>query len=162
MTALKNQIAIAAPVEKIWTVLASLAMLEKYDPTVLKSEVTSTHSSGLGAARKVYMRDGKNWFEEKVTIWQPGQALQFQLTDCTFPINGLRHTYSFSASGEKTVVTQVMEYEVKFGLLGRLLDWLMICRQTNKGIVLFMNGLKQFVEKKHDTDFENISKHKNQ
>ena len=146
MATLRNEIAINAPVEKIWAVLSDLSLLEKYDPAVLKSEVISVEKPGIGTMRKVYMKDGKNWFEEKVTIWQPNQALTIQLTNCTFPINGLKHSYSFSSGGGITVVREVMEYEVKFGLFGKLLDWLMIKKQSDKGIKLFMEGLKRFVE----------------
>ncbi|HXS36212.1 MAG TPA: SRPBCC family protein [Flavipsychrobacter sp.] len=150
MTTLKNEIAINAPVDKIWAVLSDLALLEKYDPTVLKSELISVEKSGIGAKRKVYMKDGKNWFEEKITIWQPNQTLTIQLTNCTFPIKGLRHSYSFSSSGDNTIVKQVMEYEVKFGLLGKLMNWMMIKKQSDRGVKLFMDGLKKIVEKNNN------------
>lgn len=146
MTTIKNEIAINAPVEKIWAVLSDLPLLEKYDPTVLKSELISTEKSGVGAKRKVYMNDGKNWFEEKVTIWQPGEALTIQLTDCTFPIHSLNHSYSFSINGATTVVRQIMQYEVKYGLIGKIMDKMMIRKQSDKGIKLFMGGLKKIVE----------------
>lgn len=109
MSKLYNEIVISAPVERIWSVLSDLEALEKYDPTVLKSELISNERTGIGAKRKVYMRDGKNWFEEKVTVWQPDYALTIQLTNCTFPINGLKHSYSFSPEGNGTLVKQVME-----------------------------------------------------
>ncbi|MBS1689044.1 MAG: SRPBCC family protein [Bacteroidetes bacterium] len=147
MTTLKNEIAINAPVEKIWAVLSDLPLLEKYDPTVLKSELVSTETSGIGAKRKVYMKDGKNWFEEKITIWQPNESLTIQLTNCTFPISGLAHSYSFSTNGNNTIVRQVMKYEVKYGVLGKIMDWLMIKKQSDKGIKLFMSGLKNIVER---------------
>ena len=147
MATLKNEIVIKAPVEKIWAVLSDLPLLEKYDPTVLKSELVSTEASGIGAKRKVYMKDGKNWFEEKVTLWQPNEALTIRLTNCTFPINGLQHSYSFSSIGNNTTVRQVMIYDVKFGVLGKIMDWLMIRKQSDKGIKLFMSGLKDIVER---------------
>lgn len=146
MTTLKNEISINAPVKRVWAILSDLKLLEKYDPTVLKSELISAEKSGVGAKRKVYMKDGKNWFEEKVTQWQPDHALTIQLTNCTFPINSLKHSYSFSSNGGVTIVRQVMEYEVKFGLLGKIMDWLMIKKQSDKGIKLFMGGLKKIVE----------------
>jgi ligand-binding SRPBCC domain-containing protein len=147
MTTLKNEIAINAPVEKIWAVLSNLQLLEIYDPTVLKSEIISAEKDGIGTKRKVYMKDGKNWFEEKVTQWEPCKTLAIQLTNCSFPINGLEHNYSFISDGNSTIVKQTMEYEVKFGLLGKLMDMLIIKKQSDKGIKLFMKGLKEIVEK---------------
>jgi len=40
-----------------------------------------------------------------------------------------------------------MQYTVKFGLLGVVLDKLMIRRQTDGGIKQFFSGLKTFAEK---------------
>ncbi len=146
MTTLINEMSINAPVEKIWGILASLDTLEKYDPTVKTSRAISADKTGVGAKRKVNMKDGKNWFEEKVTVWQPNEALTYQLTDCSFPINGLKHSYSFEQNGSGTIVKQVMEYSVKFGLLGKIMDVLMIRSQTEKGIKKFFAGLKEYAE----------------
>ena len=146
MTTLHNEITINAPIEKIWEALSSLENLDKFDPTVKKSTVLSTEKSGLGAKRKVDMLDGKNWFEEKVTVFKPNEALTYQLTDCSFPIKGLQHSYSFEKIGNQTKVKQVMQYTVKFGLLGKLLDAMMIRKQTENGIKKFFAGLKSYAE----------------
>ena len=147
MTKLFNEITINAPVEKIWNVLANLEALDKYDPTVKESVLVSSEKSGLEAKRKVDMKDGKNWFEEKVTVWKPNEALTYQLTACSFPIHGLKHSYSFEKSGNQTKLKQIMEYEVKYRLLGKILDRLMIRKQTDNGIKKFFTGLKDYVEK---------------
>ena len=147
MTTLHNEITINAPIEKIWEALSSIENLDKFDPTVKKSTAISSEKNGLGAKRKVDMLDGKNWFEEKVTVFKTNEALTYQLTDCSFPINGLKHSYSFEKSVSQTKVKQVMEYSVKFGLLGKLLDSLMIRKQTSSGIKKFFNGLKEYAEK---------------
>jgi ribosome-associated toxin RatA of RatAB toxin-antitoxin module len=147
MTKLVNEIIINAPVEKIWKVLSNLEELEKYDPAVNKSVLLTAERSGLGASRKVDMKDGKNWFEEKVIAWKPNETLTYQLTACSFPIHGLKHSYSFRGNGSQTKVQQVMEYKIKFGLFGKLLDKLMIRKQTDSGIKKFLGGLKHYVEK---------------
>ena len=49
-------------IDKIWEILATPGMLDKYDPTVKKSTLISNEKTGLGAKRKVDMLDGKNWF----------------------------------------------------------------------------------------------------
>lgn len=146
MTTLHNEITIDAPIEKIWTVLANVEELEKYDPTVLKSTATTEAKKGPGAARKVDMRDGKNWFQEKVTVFKPNEALEFELTACSFPVHQLKHSYSFQTAGSQIKVMQVMQYQVKFGLLGRLMDSLMIRKKSDKGIKQFFAGLKSYVE----------------
>lgn len=146
MATINNDITIDAPIDKIWDILTDLELLEKYDPTVKKSTLISTVKSGIGAKRKVYMLDGKNWFDEKITVFQPTEALTYQLTECSFPIKGLQHSYSFEKIGNQTKVKQVMEYTVKFGLFGKLLDSIMIRKQSDTGIKKFFAGLKYYAE----------------
>lgn len=146
MAIIRNEITINTSIDKIWNILTDLELLDKYDPTVKKSTLISTEKTGIGAKRKVNMLDGKNWFDEKVTIFEPGKALTYQLTDCTFPVKDLKHSYSFEIIDNQTKVKQVMEYTVKFGLLGKLLDSLMIRKQSDTGIKKFIAGLKHFAE----------------
>lgn len=146
MTTLQNEITVQAPIQKIWEALSNIEELEKYDPTVKRSTAISSMRSGAGAARKVNMKDGKNWFEEKCTLWKPKEALTYELTACTHPIHGLKHSYSFEQKGNGVRVTQVMEYQVKFGFFGKVLDLIMIRKQTDSGVKKFFSGLKSYVE----------------
>lgn len=122
MAILYNNISIAAPLAYVWAVLSDLEALEKYDPTVARSEVISEIKTGTGSSRKVHMADGKNWFEEIITEWQPNQELEIRLTNCTFPIKRLRHSYRLTEDDGNTVVYQVMDYQVKYGIPGKILD----------------------------------------
>ncbi|MBS1656738.1 MAG: SRPBCC family protein [Bacteroidetes bacterium] len=148
MTTIHNEITIDAPVEKIWNALSNIDMLDQYDPTVKKSTLLTSSNRGIGAKRKVDMLDGKNWFEEKVTAFKPNEALAFELTACSFPVHKLKHSYSFENVGGQIKVKQVMEYDMKFGFLGKLMDALVVRRQSDKGIKKFFGGLKSFVENK--------------
>ena len=59
MATIHNEINISAPVEKIWNALSEVESLENYDPAVMKSVAVSSFTSGIGAKRKVNMKDGK-------------------------------------------------------------------------------------------------------
>lgn len=141
-----NEITIQTDINTVWSILADLELLEKCDPTVKQSTLVSSKITGVGAKRRVDMVDGKNWFEEKITIFKPHEALTYQLTDCSFPIKGLQHSYSFETIAEKTKVKQVMEYTVKYGFLGKLLDSLLLRKQFDNGIKQFLSGLKSYSE----------------
>lgn len=146
MATIYNEIIIKAPVEKIWEALSNIEELEKYDPTVKKSTAVSKAKYGIGARRKVNMQDGKNWFEEECTVWEPNKVLTYELTACSFPVHKLKHSYSFQKTGDQTRVKQVMEYTVKFGLLGKLLDTLMMRKRSDTGVKKFFEGLKSYTE----------------
>jgi ribosome-associated toxin RatA of RatAB toxin-antitoxin module len=147
MTTLYNEIIINAPIEKIWEALSDIENLDKFDPTVKISTALTPKRNGIGAKRKVEMKDGKNWFEDIVVEFQPNQALTYQLINCSFPVKGLRHSYSFEKKEAYVKVKQVIQYRIKFGFLGKILDTLMIRRQTEKGIRKFFEGLKSYAER---------------
>jgi len=146
MATLQNEIIIDAPIEKIWETLTNIGELEKYDPTVKKCTVLSETTKGIGASRKVTMKDGKNWFEEKCTVSKQNEALTYELTNCSFPVLKLNHSYTFEQKGNRVKVTQIMKYQVKFGFFGKILDILVIRKQSDKGIKMFLSGLKSYSE----------------
>ena len=146
MNTLKNEVLIDATIEKIWESLAVTDKLDTYDPTVKKSTATSDNKTGIGASRKVDMLDGKNWFEEKCTVYEPNQALEYTLTACSFPVHKLHHDYSFEKVGNKIKVTQKMNIQMKYGLLGKLM-FAMLKSKWNSGINEFLGGLKTISEK---------------
>lgn len=147
MTTLQNEIIIDAAIELIWSALSNVDELDKYDPTVRKSVAISNSKSGVDAKRKVEMNDGKNWFEEECTVYKQNQALTYELTACSFPVHQLRHSYHFEKIGNKTKVTQVMIYQMKYGLFGKVMDALIIRKKSDTGIKKFLAGLKSFTEK---------------
>ena len=147
MTTLNNEITINAPIEKIWEALSSIENLDKFDPTVKKSTPITQGKNGIGAKRKVDMLDGKNWFEEMVTDFKPNESLTYELMACSFPVKYLKYTYTLEKLGNHAKVKQVMEYTVKFGLLGKILDSLMIRKKTSSGIMKFFKGLQEYAEK---------------
>jgi uncharacterized protein YndB with AHSA1/START domain len=144
VTTLTNTITIEASADRVWTILTNLGELEKYDPTVAASTVTSTQLTGPGATRKVTMTDGKHWFNERVTTFEPASVLTFQLTACNL---NLSHSYSLAEDAERTTVTQVMTYTPRFGLAGKLLDAIAIRRNSDAGVKKFFNGLKAHAER---------------
>ncbi|HTW20765.1 MAG TPA: SRPBCC family protein [Mycobacteriales bacterium] len=142
MTRLTNVISIDASPGTVWAIVADLGALADYDPTVKAVEVTCGARAGQGATRRVTMRDGKHWFEERLAALEPDASLTYELTACNFPIARLQHTYTFAHQNGSTVVTQVMEYTPKFGWAGRLLDAAMLRRGFNAGVIAFLGGLK--------------------
>lgn len=145
MTVLENEIHIQTSPEKVWSVLASLDSLDKYDPGVKKSTIVSSARNGMGAERRCDLAPG-GWFRERVTDWSPHRAMAFELCECTLPVRRLKHSYRIAESGSGTVVSQRMEYELKFGPLGWLMDALMVRKKWDAGIKSFMKGLKRFAE----------------
>ena len=149
MATLVNNVTINAPAEKVWSALTNLELLDRFDPGISKSEVLSDRRTGVGASRKCELRP-KGWFKEKITEWQPQQSLAFELFECTLPVKSLRHRYTFTEDNGKTRVQQVMEYRLKMGMFGKLMDFIMVRKKWDDGIKSFFSGLKSFVENEND------------
>ena len=145
MTVLDNAIRIDASPERVWATLAKLDVLHEYDPVVAKSEALPGPRDGLGASRQCDLKAG-GWFRERVTAWVPQRALSFELFDCTLPVRRLTHSYTLTPEAGGTLVEQRMEYELKFGPIGMLMDTLMVRRKSDAGIKGFFQGLKRYVE----------------
>ena len=145
MTVLENSIRIGAPPEKVWSVLSTLDALDRYDPGVTKSEVVTPTREGPGSARGCDLAPG-GWFKEKVADWDPNQSLSFELFECTLPVRRLKHSYTLTRDGSGTLVRQTMEYELKFGLIGKLMDAMMVRKKWDAGVKGFFAGLKDYVE----------------
>ena len=145
MTVLENSIRIDAPPDKVWSVLASLDLLDHYDPDVAKSEIVTSSRDGLGSARRCDLKPG-GWFKEKVADWTPNESLSFELFECTLPVRRLKHSYRLTRDGSATIVRQRMEYELKFGAVGKLMDAMMVRKKWDAGIKGFFAGLKKYVE----------------
>jgi len=146
MTVIEKTIEIAAPPARVWKLLGTLDALERYDPGVARSQITSTERDGIGATRQCDLKPG-GWFRERVTAWEPERALGFELYECTLPVKRLRHNYVLTATSGGTRVDQHMEYRLKFGSLGSLLDVVMVRRRWKAGIDAFLLGLKELAER---------------
>jgi hypothetical protein len=152
MTTLTNQITIAAPRGAVWQVLTDLDLLDQYDPGVRSSQLVGEQASGLGAQRRCDLRPA-GWFIERVAVWRPEEALAFELVTCSFPVSSLRHDYTLTQAtdhtGARTVVTQVMTYQPKYGPAGKALDVAVMRRQWDRGIKAFLRGLQRHVQTQH-------------
>ncbi len=145
MATLYNKITINASPEEVWNVLADPARLEHYDPIVKTSRLMSTLTTGPGAERHCETVSG--WFKDKITEWLPHERLTYTLTGCNQPMKNLTHSYTIKKIDNQTEVRQVMNYTMKFGVIGKLMDILMGKRESDKQIKKFFKGLKEYVEK---------------
>jgi uncharacterized protein YndB with AHSA1/START domain len=146
VTVLEATIEIAAPRARVWELLASLDALERYDPGVARSTITSSEREGVGATRQCDLESG-GWFRERVTTWEPERVLGFELFECSLPVRRLRHEYVLTSTGSGTRVQQRMEYRLELGLLGLVMDAAFVRRRWRAGIDAFLRGLKELAER---------------
>ncbi|HWL85266.1 MAG TPA: hypothetical protein VNO21_05665 [Polyangiaceae bacterium] len=66
---------------------------------------------------------------ERVTHWEDGRALGLEVAESDWPIHYMRWVTKLEPRGSATRITQELEYRVKFGSIGWLLDRLAMERK---------------------------------
>lgn len=120
-----SQVLIDLPIEQAWDRLRDLSLPHNYVPGIVKTEIVSEQSEGVGASRYVY-RSRKNYIQETVEEWHEGTGFVIRLHRVDKPAPpfrsaSFRYELTGKASGE-TLFTASMEYELPWGPVGKWLE----------------------------------------
>lgn len=139
---------IAAPITAVWHALADIGNIAAWNPGVVDSYTTSEgQTEGVGATRYCDL-GGSNFLDESVVTWRPEQALTMRITDTNMPFKTADIRFTLQPRNQQTEVTVSPIYELKYGLLGKLMDALFVKRTYRKGMDALLAGLKSHVEEK--------------
>ena len=147
MTVFTRDIVIEAPVGEVWKVLADIGNIHLWNPGVLSSQVTTPKSTGLGACRHCNL-GGKNYLDEEVVEWDVDKRLTMKVNKTNMPFKSVDVHFTLHSKNGSTVVTVSPEYEVKYGMLGKIMDLLVVRRTYVRAMDELLNGLKQYIETK--------------
>jgi ribosome-associated toxin RatA of RatAB toxin-antitoxin module len=145
MTTLHHEVRINAAPEKVWSVLADLEAVQYYNPLIAQTRYISVSREGVGASRHCDFKP-KGFSKERVTDWVPNRLLGMEVVESSFPMAFTRWKTQLTEDGKGTLVTQDLEYEVKFGLLGKLMNVVMMKKKYDGILAEIFTGLKNHVE----------------
>jgi ligand-binding SRPBCC domain-containing protein len=143
MTTIRHEIRANCPPERVWALLSDLEAVERYNPGVRAASIQGTQKSGVGAKRACELLP-KGRVVERVTQWEDRRALGLEVAESDWPIHFMKWVTRLEPSGEATRITQDLEYKVKFGPLGWLLDTLVMKRKLTSTLdTVFAELVKQ-------------------
>ena len=128
MTTIHHEVQANCPPERVWALLSDLEAVQRYNPTVRAAAVQGTRRTGVGAERSCDLVP-KGRVVERVTHWEDGRAVGIEVAESDWPIHFMRWITRVEPAGSSTLITQSLEYKVKFGPLGWLLDNLVMKRK---------------------------------
>jgi len=128
MTIIQHEIQAPCPPERLWALLSDLEAVEQYNPGIRRAAIEGQPRTGVGARRSCELLP-KGRVVERVTHWEEGRALGLEVAESDWPIHFMRWVTRLEPSGGGTRITQSLEYEVKFGVLGWVLDRLVMKRK---------------------------------
>jgi hypothetical protein len=145
MTIIHHEIHATCPPERIWSLLADLEAVERYNPGVRRAALEGAQRTGVGARRSCELVP-KGRVVERVTHWEEGRAIGLEVAESDWPIHFMRWVTRLEPAGAGTRITQALEYEVKFGPLGWLLDRLVMKRKLSAALDAVFASLVQHAE----------------
>lgn len=104
------------------------ADIYKYNPGVKHSKLLedSPAEKGVGALRQCDFSDGKNWVRERIMEVTENKRLVIDIYDGSVPLKSAVATLDFTELQQnRSRVKMTMDFEPKFGLLGKLMAPLM-------------------------------------
>lgn len=136
----------AAP-EQVWSVLADFGQIGLWNPNLSGSHLLAgSPSEGVGATRQCDMSDGKNWIRERVTDWDPGRSYSVDIYEGSMPLKVARATLGVrDLGGGRSEAYMLFDYTPKLGLVGRVMDAVMLKSMMEKSIRRLLEGLEHQV-----------------
>lgn len=144
-SAVDNTVRIAASPDRVWKILADLPAVQRYSPVVAQARYITAEREGIGAARHCDLKP-RGYVRERIVGWEPPTAITMELYESEWPVRFMRWRTALQPDGSGTLVTQHMEYQFKFGLLGWLLDHLAMKRKLHDTVDQVFAGLKGYAE----------------
>lgn len=151
MTTIKSEIRIDAPKRKVWDVISDLGGIQAYHPAVKKSYYITDQRFGRGAARRCEFKQGGS-IDERATLWRESDEIVLELYNGKKmpPFKkGVFGRQTLRSDGQGTVIELLLKYDLKYGLVGALMDWFIVRRQFKKMVPAILESLKSLVEDNH-------------
>jgi ligand-binding SRPBCC domain-containing protein len=146
MRVLTEQIEILAPHPMVWATLEDFGGVSDWAPYMNRSKLVGSKQTGVGTRRIMHHDLGFN-FEEMVTHWIDGEGYSFDVYRAPYPMKNVHETWSTQhENGLSTVSTQV-NYGMRLGTIGRLLDWALVRFIVRREMRAGLRGLKQYLER---------------
>jgi len=135
---------INASVPQVWKALADIGNIYQWNPGVKKSHITN-NTIGLGGSRHCDL-GGKNYLDEDVVKWEENKYLTMRITETNMPFKNADINFSLEAKDNGTQVSVQPVYELKFGPIGRFMNFVYVHGFYQKGMKSLLAGLKNHVE----------------
>jgi hypothetical protein len=146
MTTIQHEIHAACPPERVWAALADLEAVQHYNPGVRSAAVEGEPRTGVGATRSCELLP-KGRVVERVTHWEEQSAIGLEVAQSDWPIHFMRWVTRIEPSQGGTRISQSLEYQVKFGPLGWLLDRLVMKRKLTVTLDEVFASLARYAER---------------
>ncbi len=148
LTRIEIQTKINAPVERCFALSTSID-LHKISASRSKEQAIAGVTSGM-----ILLNDTVTWRANHFGIWL---KLKVQITEYHSPdyfvdemikgaFKSMKHKHEFKPKGDHTIMIDYFDFESRFWLLGRLVDWVILKRYMRHFIIERNQVIKKYAE----------------
>ncbi|MEM9833901.1 MAG: SRPBCC family protein [Bacteroidota bacterium] len=153
ITTLTSTVEIPVAKQDVWEVLRFPGKVEELHPLIRKSFMTTNAQNGVGAKRHCDLLP-MGAMDEVITEWDEGNGFTIKVTGGKMlpPHRSIQGRFALKAlDEERTLVTFSFSYQLKYGLLGLLMDVGLVRPQFRKAPPQYVQGLKNYIIKRKAT-----------
>jgi len=145
MTAVTVTRLVHASPSAVWDIISNVVTVANWHPAVESADLLSASPTGLGATRRCNFYDGTS-VVEKVTEVEPGKRVHLVLSEFSLPMTRFEAEIVLSpADGGHTQATFILDYDMKYGVLGKAMSALIVQGQMSKLMNRVIGGLDHHV-----------------
>jgi len=148
-----TKVKIDAPKDRVWEVLSDFGSIYKWNPGITHSRTTSDQTSGVNTMRQCDLPDG-GFLRERAIDWNEGESVKIEVYESTIPLHKSTVEFRVAADGDRTVVKLGIDYTLKYGPIGAVIDAAFAGRRLRTGMNELLAGLKDYVENVTQADQE--------
>jgi ligand-binding SRPBCC domain-containing protein len=141
---LKEETAIDSSPAAVWEVLRAFGDVARWAPGIAWSSCLDDPPEGIGARRLMRHQWGFR-LEEVVTAWDEGRGFTFLVKRAPFPLNFVLETWTVAESGGRARVETTVEYNTHIGIIGRLIDQVLVRHLIRREMRRGLAGLRSCV-----------------
>lgn len=134
-----------APRVDVWRWISDYTNIHRFHPLLRNVEQETPQACGIGAVRRCNLTDG-NYLRERVVAWNEGEGYRVEIFDSSMPLSRAFATIGVRDAAGGAEAYMILDYTVKFGPLGWLMDLMMMRRMMGGMMERVLAGLAQAVE----------------
>ena len=149
MSQVVAQVSINAPVEQVWEALLDWEYISQWAPD--RARLDSLVELGGGSPNPRYFHyDLYSTVQEQVTQLDAGRSYSYVVSNVGL-IKSAQSSFSLNGSGTGTLLSHIVDFQMKYGPVGVIAGSLVFRPQFRKQMETSLASLKKFIEASYET-----------
>jgi len=134
---------LSSPVASVWAKLADFGGVHRFAAEIESSPINpGTPSTGVGAERSCHLYDDNN-LQERITEFVEDRRLGVEVFESSMPLKRASALFELTPTSGDCELTLTFDYEVKYGLIGKAMDAIVMRRMMTKNFGALLRALDE-------------------